>query len=211
MLVQDSECFFASYKILTLLRRLSLEDSRLPCVKIFHTIAFNQKRPDFNMETTLGSALYCLQLRYLHLYSSLFVFWKKTPTERNRKKKVVLLQQTWKLSVTHHHMASWILILSTCIPEESYLLWASFSLPVSLVSLTLACWARESQDSRESQTFVAVTLMYTNYWGNLVYELGLGIRVHVKILLTFCLSKIRRGDLSPKAIQIYGYSPKPQS
>lgn len=139
MLVQDSVCFFASYKILTLLWRLSLEDSRLPCVKIFHTIAFNQKRPDFNMETTLGSALYCLQLQYVHLYSSLFVFWKKTPTERNRKKKVVLLQQTWKLSVTHHHMASWILILSTCIPEESYLFWASFSLPVSLLSLTLAC------------------------------------------------------------------------
>lgn len=44
-----------------------------------------------------------------------------------------------------------------------------------------------------------------------LYELSLGIRVHVKILLTFSLSKIRRGQFSPKEIQIYGYPQKPQS
>lgn len=159
--------------------------------------------------TTLGSALYCLWLQYLHLYSSLFMFWKKNPTERNRKKKVILLQQTWKLSVTHQHMASWILILSTYIPEENCISCKHHSPFQPVWSLSLLP-AVVIQDSQESQTFVTVTLMYANYWGNLVCELHLGIRVHVKIFLTFCLSKIRRGDLSPKAIQIYGYPQKPQ-
>lgn len=67
------------------------------------------------METGLGSALYCLQLEYLHLYSC-----SKRTQLKERNKKVVLLQQIWNLSVALQHISNWILILSICISHENH-------------------------------------------------------------------------------------------
>lgn len=151
------------------------------------------------METGLGSALYYLQLEYLHLY----LCSKKTQLKETNKQKSCFSSANLE-SVCDS--STFQLDINPLYPRRKlYLLWASFSLPVwSLLLLP----AVVTQDSQECQTFVAVSLMYANYWGSLLYELGLCSRVHVKSLLTFCLSKIRRGQFSPKEIQTYGY---PQS
>lgn len=154
------------------------------------------------METGLGSAFYCLQLEYLHLYSHS----KRTQLkERNKQKSCFTSANLESVCGSSTYFQLDINPFYLYPRRKLYLSWASFSLLVWSLSLLPAV---VTQDSQECQTFVTVTLMYANYWGSLLYEFELCSRVHVKSLLTFCLSKIRRGQFSPKEIQIYGY---PQS
>lgn len=86
--------------------------------------------------------------------------------------------------MTYQHMVTLILILSTYIPKENYFCY----------ELQFSCWAFRSASllsgavTQESQTFLTVTLMCLNYWGNLLYELTLGITSRPEIfaqLLSF--------------------------
>lgn len=120
------------------------------------------------METSLGSALYCLWLWCLHLYSC--------SGGQKKKKKSCFSSVKPNLGTVYDSSAyvTLILILSTYIPKEnciSYELHScwSFWSPSLLPGLA-------TQHFQECETLVTVTLMYPNYWGNLFYELALDIR-----------------------------------
>lgn len=69
--------------------KVSLEDSRLPCVKIFHTIAFNQKKARFQYGNNSGL---CTLLPAVTISPSLFIFIrvlkKKTQLKETEKRKL---------------------------------------------------------------------------------------------------------------------------
>lgn len=137
--------------------------------KIFHDIAFNQKsqfsiwKQVWTLHFTACSTVYSYNICiFIHHYSCSVKKKKKTTERNNNNNKIVLLQQTGNLSVTPQHVAIWILILSTYIPEENCISCEHHSPGQSVWSLSL--WPGVvTQDSQESQTFVAATLKYANY------------------------------------------------
>lgn len=106
------------------------------------------------------------------MFASLFMFWR-----RKKKKKSCFSSVKPNLRTVYDSSAyvTLILILSTYIPKENCISYELHSSCWSFWSPSLLS-GLATQDIQECQTLVTVTLMYPNYWGNLFYELALGIR-----------------------------------
>lgn len=113
VLVQDRESLFASYKVLTLLWRYPWKTAGFHVSKIFHDIAFNQKsqfsiwKQVWTLHFTACSTVYSLQLQYLHLYSSLFMFCKKKKKQLKETTTTTKLFYFSKLGICLWLLSMW--------------------------------------------------------------------------------------------------------